>query len=122
MESIKKRLDRTFFKPQSNISRYISFFVIQLVGIGGIYIYFAIEYFLCADNRCVDLEVTKPWLSMTPLFVIYGLCSIIISFYLLKAKQLQYLYAWAIDVFVASSFVLISKAFFSIAIEIGKAT
>jgi hypothetical protein len=120
MESFKQRLDRTFLKPQGNVSRYFSFFVILLVGLGGLYTYFAIEYFLCAESRCVDLAITSSWIRTTELYFIYGLCCIIISFFVLKTKQLQCMYAWAIDILVASSFILIAKSFFAIALEIGK--
>ena len=72
MESLQERLDRTILKPQGNISRYLSTAFVFLVGAGSIYIYFAIEYFLCANDRCVDLVITKTWVDMSAVFVVYG--------------------------------------------------
>jgi uncharacterized membrane protein HdeD (DUF308 family) len=122
MESVKERLDRTFLKLQGNLSRYLSTAFIFLFGAGSIYIYFAIEHFLCANDRCVDLVITKPWIDMSVFFVIYGICCFVIGYFVLRAKQLQIMYAWSFDLLVGSGFYLFGKSFFAIAIEIGKNT
>ncbi|RLW69806.1 MAG: hypothetical protein B6D71_08835 [gamma proteobacterium symbiont of Stewartia floridana] len=122
MESVKKRLDRTFLKPQGSISRYLSAVFIFLVGAGSIYIYFAIEYFLCANDRCIDLVITKAWIDMSAFFVIYGICCFVIGIFVFREKQLQIMYAWSCDILIGSGFYLFSKSFFAIAIEIGNNT
>ena len=122
MESLNERLERTFLKPQGKISRYFSTFFIFLAGIGGIYIYFAIEYFLCISNKCSDLLITKTWVNTPVYFVIYGICCLVIGVYVWRSKQLQTMFVWSIDILVGSSFLLLGKAFFAIAIEIGKST
>jgi hypothetical protein len=122
METFKQRLDRTFLKPQGKISRYSSTAFLLLIGAGSIYLYFAIEYFLCADNRCIDLAITRPWTNMPEFFIVYGICCFVIGVFIWRSKQLQLLYAWAFDLLAASGFYLFSKSFFAIAIEIGKLT
>jgi hypothetical protein len=119
METVKERLDRTFLRPQGKISRYLSVAVIYLIGAESLYLYFSINYFLCASDRCGDLVVTKTWVHATEFLLLYGLCCFVLGVFLLRSKQLQILFAWAIDLLAASGFLLFSKAYFAIAIEIG---
>ncbi|MBV2090510.1 MAG: hypothetical protein KUF72_06440 [Candidatus Thiodiazotropha sp. (ex Ctena orbiculata)] len=122
MESLQEKLDSTFFKPQGNVSRYLSSAFIFMVGAVSIYMFFAVQYFLCADNQCDDLVITKPWVNMPGLFIVYGLCSFIVSIFVFSEKELKTVFAWSFDLLVGSGFYLFGKSFFAIAIEIGKNT
>ncbi len=119
MESLQQRLDRTLLKPQGNASRILSALFIFLMGAGGIYLYFAIEYILCVDNNCVDLVVTKTWLRLPIFFVLYGICCFVVGIFVWRSKDLKIIFAWAISLLAGCSFYLLSKIFFAIAIEIG---
>ena len=122
MQSLKQRLEETLLKPQGNVSRYISTIFILLMGIGGAYIYFAIEHFLCVGNRCSDLVITKTWVNTSIYFLFYGASCFVIGVFVWRLKQLQTMFVWAVDILVGSSFLILGKVFFAIAIEIGKNT
>ncbi len=118
MKEIKQRLDRTFLKPRGKVSRYFSTAFIFLVGAASIYLYFAIVFFLCSGNSCADLVITRPWIRMPELFALYGICCLVTGVFIFRAKNIQVVYTWAIDILIGSGFLLFSKAFFAIAIEI----
>ena len=59
---------------------------------------------------------------MPEYFLIYGFTSLIISWFVWRSKQMEVLYAWSIDILIGTGFLLFSKVFFAIAIELGQKT
>ena len=108
--------------PQNSVLRWIDAVMLFISGITSISFYFIINFYFCIGEICEKLNVSKIWVILSFLYLVYGISLIVVSIYIYKKKDLIKLYSLAITLMAASSFVLIGMQIFAIYKELNVIT
>ena len=111
-------IKKSFMTPVGNLSRYFQFGLIFLCGLMSFWAYYYIEYELCGSEKCTDLVVTKIIAELTPLYIIQGICLLIVSLFIKRNSNIPKLYMSSISIACAGGYMYSSFFVAALAIEL----
>jgi len=113
--NIKDKLKLRFLKPKTILGQWLNLLFIGLSASVSFYSYYLIQFNLCTNDACSSLKITKLWVMFSPAYILYGILSLVIGYFLYEYKQLPSIYADCIA--MATTFCILFIGFLPIAIS-----
>ncbi|MGH1485597.1 MAG: hypothetical protein ACRBCI_05200 [Cellvibrionaceae bacterium] len=92
--SMIEKLKEKSLRPKKTIGRFVNLSMIILASTASTFAYFFIHFHIC-DNlqTCADLKISRLFLTLSPLYIVYSLCCIGVAVFLFKSKNLPSIYS-----------------------------
>ena len=114
MNNIFTEIKRSFMTPSGKLSRSFQSILIFLCGLMSFWCYYYIEYELCSGGNCSGLAITKIIADLTPLYIIQGVCLLIVSWFIKSNENIPKFYSSTISIACAAGYMY--SSFFVVAL------
>jgi len=104
--SIKDKFNEKFLTPSGYVSRIINVTVLVLIAFAAFGIFYFIKFIACSEVNCHEGSLGKLINTMSPLFIIYGICCFIVACFIFKNKSIASLYSDSISMLASIGIVL----------------
>lgn len=121
MTNLKEKLAEQFLQPQSKFTRNIDTAFIFIAAFINAFVFYFINFDLCADTDCKNLPIMHTWYEFSYFYLLLAAADIGIGLYFIKEKHMEKIYALSLTTYVAISHIMIWLAVFGIAAEVKKA-
>jgi len=107
-----------FLTSPCKFTRWLEGIIVIFSGLACFLSYYLIRFNLCANADCNDLQITKFWVDLSALYLIYGVAALLLGYFLIVDTQLNRLYRLGLQVSVLTGVVLSGMMVFAISNEL----
>jgi len=111
---IRNKLKVRFLKPSSKIGRWFNIFELLSVSIGSFIVFYIVQNDMCIGSDCKSFSATKIIITISPFFIVYGVTSLVVAYFLANNKNLAVLYANSITIMSMFGFLMMGLFVFSV--------
>ena len=105
--SIKTKFSQLFLTPSGSISRKINIAVQAVIAFTALVAFYIVKFVSCIEVNCTENSLSNLVNTLSPLFLVYGACCLVVAFFIAKHKNIASLYADSISLLSSIGIVMI---------------
>jgi len=109
---------RYFQTSPCSFIRWLEGIIVVFSGLACFLSFYLIRFDLCENADCGRLQITKFWVDLSELYLVYGFSVLVVGVMLISNKQLNRCYRFGLELSVLTGVVLSCMLVFAISNEI----
>jgi hypothetical protein len=105
--SIKTKFSQLFLTPSGSISRKINIAVQAVTAFTSLGAFYFIKFVACIEVNCTESSLPNLINTLSPLFLVYGICCLIVAIFISKHKNIASIYTDSISLISSIGIIII---------------
>jgi len=96
--NIRGKFKQKFLTPSGNVSRVLNVVMLLIASIGAFFAFYVVKFIPCIKDNCTESSLGNLINTLSPFFIGYGLCCIVMANFIRRNKNIFSLYADSVTI------------------------